>query len=189
MALVEEVASLQNVAKMESRVQEAEAQPQEAEAQARESVSWAVDDYKELSAFKVDAAIVGAGLYVMGFESCKKVVAASFLNLDLQAILLPDEEGDKAKEEAKGPEEGEAVPTEAPALLTIEEVEPAIEEVLSTVIEAKIAIETPSLVGVKVVIPLKGGSLAKGHIEVPLPSWALEPSDNAAEIKVTQVSK
>ena len=85
--------------------------------------------------------------------------------------------------------EGEAVSIEAPALPTIEEAEPAIEGALLTVEEAETAIETPSLVGVEVVVPLEGGSPARGHTEAPSLSWALEPSDNATEIEVTQVSE
>ena len=114
----------------------------------------------------MDAAEARAGLYVMGFEACKKAVAASFLSLDLRAMLLPSEEGDEEEEEPEGAEEGEAVPSEAPAISMIEEAEPIIEEALPTAEEADAAIEVPSLINVEV-IPLKGESPARGHVEVP----------------------
>ena len=77
--------------------------------------------------------------------------------------------------------------SEASSLSTIEEAEAIIEGALSTAEEVKVATKVPSLVDVEV-IPLEGGSLARGHVEVPSPSWALEPSNNAAEVEVTLVS-
>ena len=79
------------------------------------------------------------------------------------------------------------VPIEASTLPAIEEIEPAIKEALPTIDEVDTTTETP--VGIKVIIPLEGGSPARGHIKAPSSSWALEPSDNTAEIEVTQVSE
>ena len=101
-----------------------------------------------------------------------EVVAASFLGLDLQAVLHPNGEGGEEEEEAKRAKEGEATPIEAPALLTIEEANPITEEVLSTFEDAEVTAKTPSLIGIEVVVLFEGGISTGGHTEVPSSSRA-----------------
>lgn len=77
-----------------------------------------VKKYKDSNTFEIDATKAAAGIYVIGFDDCKKKVSKAYSSLNLCLIIMSgilegdeeEEEGEIAKELAiKGGDVGEEV--------------------------------------------------------------------------------